>query len=180
MVFDASRRLAASICKSLGGGFSIENASSAMGLALGILALRSGPLLLDLAFDFGGGADDDLVRIPVPTLFLGLRASSLASDGMKSIPFPLVCIDGCDESNGSNSPEKSAFSSGGGAVAFIGCGGGDLAFIVDVLTFTFADAAWNVGYADVDADAASAGGGDVAFAAFFASAWDAKKAFICS
>ena len=49
-----------------------------------------------------------------------------------------------------------------------------------MLAFTFADAAWNVGYADVDADAASAGGGDVAFAAFFTSAWDAKKAFICS
>ena len=91
LVFDASRRLDASICKSLGGGFSIENASSAMALALGILALRSAPLLLDLAFRFGGGADAGLPMTPVSNLFLRLRASSLASDGMTSIP--LVAFD---------------------------------------------------------------------------------------
>jgi hypothetical protein len=150
-----------------------------MALALGIYALRSAPLLLDLAFRFGGGADDDLTVIPVSVLFLRLIASSLTSDGMRSILFPLVYGDGCDES----SPKKSGLIRGGGAVVFIGCAGGALAFTGDVLTFTFADAAWNVGYADVDADdasVASAGGGDVAFIGCFAAVWDKKKAFICS
>ena len=127
-----------------------------MGPGCGLVAPLAFPVLLDLALDFGGGADAGLPRSPVPILFLRLRASSLASDGMKSIPIPFVYGDGCDESR---CPKKPSLSSGGGAVAFIGCAGGDLAFIVEVLTFTFADAAWNVGYADAAA-AAFAGGCD--------------------
>ena len=83
MVFDASRRLDASTCKSLGGD------ASSLGGGAGLLALAF-PVLLDLALDFGGGADDGLGASPVATLFLRLRASSLASDGMKSIPVPFV------------------------------------------------------------------------------------------
>ncbi len=168
MVFDASRRLDASICKSLGPGLSI---GSAYNISWGLVAPLAFPVLLDLALDFGGGADDDLGVSPVAVFFIRLNASSRVSVLKLSLG---ILISGCD-----GSIVHVAASCGGGGVAFIGCGVGDLAFIGDVLTFTFADAAWNVGYADVDADAASAGGGDVCFIFRFASAWDLQKFVIC-
>ena len=58
-----------------------------MGPGVGLVAPLAFPVLLDLALDFGGGVDAGLGMSPVPILFLRLRASSLASDGMTSIPF---------------------------------------------------------------------------------------------
>ncbi len=79
MVFDASRRLYASTCKSLGSPFSIERAN----VGAGLLADLGFPALLDLALAFGGGSDDGLVKScgGLPCIFLAIRlvAASLVS-----------------------------------------------------------------------------------------------------
>ena len=55
MGFDDFRRLFASTCSGLGGGF------FSLGAGAGLVAPRAFPVLLDLAFDFGAGSDDALV-----------------------------------------------------------------------------------------------------------------------
>ncbi len=69
--FDASRRLDASTCSSLGGG------ASSLGGGAGLLAALAFPVLLDLAFDFGVGSDDGLA-MPLGVFFvIRLIAASL-------------------------------------------------------------------------------------------------------
>ena len=71
--FDASRRLDASTCIWLGGG------ASSLGGGGGLVAPLAFPVLLDLAFDFGVGSDDDLA-VPLGVLFaIRLIAASLVS-----------------------------------------------------------------------------------------------------
>ncbi len=67
MFFDISRRLDASTCSSLGGG------ASSLGGGAGLLAALACPVLLNLAFDFGAGSDDDLA---MPLCVFSLSASS--------------------------------------------------------------------------------------------------------
>ncbi len=100
--FDASRRFAASICISLGGG------ASSLGGGAGLLASLSCRVLLDLAFDFGAGSDDGLV-VPLGVFpVIRLIAASLVSAGKGSYGGGFVGIGGFDTS--------------------ISCGGGDAAF----------------------------------------------------
>ena len=79
MVFAVSRRLDASICKSLGPPFSIDAAYAIMGL----VAPLAFPALLDLSLS-GGGSDVDLLtscrglplyhsQSPLPCSFSGFR-----------------------------------------------------------------------------------------------------------
>ena len=80
MVFAVSRRLDASICKSLGPPFSIDAAYAIMGL----VAPLAFPALLDLSLS-GGGSDADLTMsvVGVPRFLLDIRfsAASLGSGG---------------------------------------------------------------------------------------------------
>ena len=81
MVFAVSRRLDASICKSLGPPFSIDAAYAIMGL----VAPLAFPVLLDLALVSGGGSDADLTMsvVGMPRFLLDIRfsAASLGSGG---------------------------------------------------------------------------------------------------
>jgi hypothetical protein len=138
LVFDAIRRLDASTCNSLGGG------ASSLGGGAGLLALLACPMLLDLVLLGGGGSDADLMGMPAFVFFIRLIAASLVSDGIRSSTFALVGSDGTDGSISSGS-----FDGVGGAFAAGGDGG--FAFIVGVFAATFADAAWDVGYADATA-----------------------------
>ena len=58
LVFAACRRLFASNCSRLGGGF------FSLGAGAGLVAHLASPVLLDLPFDFGAGADDALAMPP--------------------------------------------------------------------------------------------------------------------
>ena len=102
--FDASRRLDASTCSGLGGG------ASSLGCGVGLVAPLAFPVLLDLDFDFGAGADDALEVSPVAVFFIRLIAASLVSDGRRSNGGGFVGTGGCDWS----------ISGGGGDVAFAG------------------------------------------------------------
>ena len=79
MVFDASRRLDASTCKSLGSPFSIDRAN----VGSGPPADLGFPALLDLTLAFGCGADNGLVKscggLPCILLATRLIAASLVS-----------------------------------------------------------------------------------------------------
>ena len=76
ITFDAARRLDASTCISLGGG------ASSLGGGAGLLAALAFPVgVLDLAFDFGAGADDGLAMPHGVFFVIRLIAASLLSGG---------------------------------------------------------------------------------------------------
>ena len=96
--FDASRRLDASTCNSLGSPFPIDAAYVIVGLLAALAAFASRPVLLDLAFDFGAGSDDGLAMPHGVFFVIRFIASSLVSSGKWSKGSGRVGTDGCDGS----------------------------------------------------------------------------------
>jgi hypothetical protein len=93
-IFDACRRLDASICKSLGSGFPISAAYVFVGLLAALAVLAISPVLLDLAFDAGAGSDDGLMGPFGALPALSLIAASLVAFGKKSIGICFVAVGG--------------------------------------------------------------------------------------